>query len=698
MAKIKEEIPSDDLTRIKRNVESAYLYFKPNYDLYNNMRKHVFDTSLDSETIALLKTLKKPQLEFNVQEAFISRLRGEFSKQEPSIEVMADDKVVDVEMINIVQGHFKHILDSANKAGFEYNTYTDTLSGGFSVGKVWTEYKDEMSFDQVIKVGRVWDPVLTGFDPLAVTPHKGDGNFCFELFPRTKVDFIREHPEIDISKLQFTKAIEGFNWSYRNEKEDILLICDYYEKKKTSVEIVQIAGNKVMKLKDYKDMLKEWEQMGIIEQPPVIIGEPRKTDIITIVRTRFIEDQILKQEDTVFKMLPLVFFDGNSMILRYANDQTSQQKCRPYVYHTRGLQKLKNFAGQTLANELENMVQHKFMVAKEAIPLDSDYEQAYRDVQQADLLVYNFTNELAPEQPLPPPAVIPRVNIPPEVTNTFTAADNMMQNILGSFDMDIAKMSQQQTSGIAIVEAATQNNSAAMPFIVGYLQGLNRMAEIVIDIMPKFIKTSRTIPIIGEDGQRTYVKVNPDRDKGEKGVDIKYDENVLSVRVEAGVNFSVQKSRALNQIIQLMQSSPLFAQFMNTVGLEVLLDNIEIRGIDQIKEMAKAWMQQLQQQQQQQAQQPNPEMMKTQMALAKVQQDSQKQQSQFMLDMEKLKQAERKIMSDVMLEKDKNQVQLVKAETERFAKQVDLQIKHADVRHKQRMDIHDRTHVKPERV
>lgn len=678
-----------ELKRIKENVEKAYIYFKPNIDRYNEFRKFVFDSALDSQDMALLKTLKKPQLEFNVLEAYISRLRGEFSKQEPSYLIMAGDEgEVDVNIINVVTGHLKHIIDEANKVGTEYQIYTDTLSGGFSVIKVWTEYAHEMSFNQIIKVSRVYDPVLTGFDPLARYAHKGDGNFCFELYPKLKDDFKREYPGIDVDKLSYVKAIDGFNWSYKNEKDEILLIADYYEKKKKKVKIVKLADGKSMMSDEYKKFLEDWQASGKIEVPPAIIEE-RMTEREKIVRYQVIEDRVLDYEETNFKFLPLVFIDGNSIIIRQPNDHSVQQMCRPYVYQAKGIQRLKNFAGQTLGNELENMVQHKFMAAKEGIPTEEEYMQAYRDVQQADILVYNAFNELFPDKQLPAPSVIPRVNIPQEVTNTFIGTDNLTQNILGSFDMDIAKMNNSQVSGVALVEAATMNNSAAMPYIVGFLQGMNRVAEIIIDLIPKYFQTPRTLPIVLPDGKRDYVPINQPQ-----GINLQYGENALNVKVEAGVNFSVQKSKALNQVIALMQASPLFAEFMNTEGLNILLDNIEIKGIEQIKEMANSWMQQMKQMRQQQMEQsqnqPNPAMMKLQIEQAKVAQKGQEFQGKLAVDMAKLKQDQVKVMADLHQSNESNIVQKLKADTERFAKMVDLELKRHDMRHRHVMDHHDR--------
>jgi hypothetical protein len=683
---------NDPLARIKRNVEKAYMYFKPNYEMFNNFRKLVFDTGLDSESISVLKTLKKPAIEFNILESYVSRLRGEFSKQEPSIEVMAgDEEPVDVATINVVQGHLKHIINEANKDGCEYHVYSDTLSGGFSVMKVWTEYAHELSFNQVIRIGRVFDPVLCGFDPLAQKPHKGDGSYCFELFPRLKTDFEREYPDIDVSKLSFTKAIEGFNWSYKNERDDIVLICDYYEKELQKRRIVQLANGKVMYADDYKDFVEEWESMGFFEAAPEIMGEPRETEITIIKRYRFIENNILEEAKTNFKMLPLVFIDGNSMMLRHPNDNAVEQKCRPYVYNARGIQKLKNFAGQTLANEFENMIQHKFKVAKEAIPLEEDYMQAYRDVQQADVLVYNSFNELQPDKQLPPPEVIQRAAIPPELVNTFSGADSMTQNILGNFDMDIAKMNQQQISGVAIVEAATLNNSAAMPYIVGYLQGLNRVSEIILDLLPKYFKTPRTIPIVLPDGKKGFERIN---EQGQ--VNFQYGDNALNVRVEAGVNFSTQRTRALNQIIALMQASPLFAQFMNQEGLEILLDNIEIKGIDTIKAMAKQWQEQMRQMQQQQAEaqanQGNPALEKTKLEQAKLAQRAQEANSKTALDVAQLKQNQIKILADLKQSHENNIVQTLKAQTEKFSREVDLILRSHDQKHRHAKEIHEANH------
>lgn len=684
----------NEIDRLKKNVKNTYTYFQPNYKRFNEFRRFVFDTSITDDDKMVLDVVKKPQIEFNIGEAYISRLRGEFSKQEPSVKVTAEDGAkVDSMTVNTVADHLRHIIFDANKNSCEYNVYTDILSGGFSAIKVWTEYANPMSFDQVIKFDRVYDPTLVGFDPLARDPHKGDGRFCFELFPKSREEFEEDYPDIDLSEIDFTRSVDGFNWSYSNNQEDILLICDFYEKKKKKKKIVRLVNNHVMTMEDYELFLKKWNDAGILQQPPAIKGKPRMTEIDTIVRYRFIENKVLEYKTTDFSSLPIIFVDGNSVVIREGTNQGSFiQMTRPYIYNLKGLQQLKNFAGQTLGAELENLVQHKFKVAKESLPDEQSYLDAYTNIQLANTLVYKAFKDNDPKQPVPPPMEIQRVPAPPEVMGTFTMIDQMAQGILGSYDAALG-INDNQLSGTAIVEGASQSNAAAMPFIVGFMQALSQVARLITDMIPKYYKTPRTIPVTREDGSKDYVKINQ-----QDGVYMNYDENALNVKVEAGVNFSIQKARALQQIMMMSQASPIFAQFINTKGLKIILDNFEINGIEQLKELADEFemeMKQQQEQQQQMAQmqmQNDPNMIKAKNEQMKIQIQAQQNQAdneikaaQVGIDKQKADTDFLKVLTEMHSAKADMEATMAKAEAEETRAAVDLAIKHADMKHSHKM-------------
>ncbi len=596
-----EKLTQEKLPYLKKCVDESREYFLENIDRYNEFMQFVFKTSLTEQDKNTLEATGKPTIEFNIVEAFISRLRGEFAKQQPSLTVRAADGIPVqmltpdfIQLINVIEAHLRAIFFDATNDKLEYNVYSDLLAGGWSVLQVYTDYVNEKSFEQNIYVDRVFDPTLTGFDPLARESHKGDGRYAFMLYPFTKQQFEEEFGKDASENFTFSRDNSGFAWSFKNEKEDIVLICEFYEKVKKKVKLIKLSNGYAVTEKEYEDFLVDWEQSGKSEQPPIPVGKPRWTHIESIIRYRFCEYSILDKVQTNYKYLPLVFVDGNSVTLN--NGSMSQQMTRPYVYHAKGIQQLKNFAGQSLGNELENMVQHKWIAANESIPVE--YQEAYQNVQKADVLIYNhFLDKRSPEITLPPPREVQRSPIPPEVSGTFKMSDEMTQMILGSYDSSLG-INNNQLSGVAIANGAMQSNNASVPYIVGYIKGLNRVAQIVVDLIPKYYRTPRSLPILLPSGKRSYEIVNK---KG--SLFMNYEPHSLQVKVETGVNFAMQKEIALQTIVRLMQASPLFAQFINTYGLQILLDNIEIRGIDDLKTKAEQFQKQIEQQQQQQQQQ-----------------------------------------------------------------------------------------------
>lgn len=702
----------DQLDRIKKNIQNSYEYFKENYESYNQSKRFVFISSTTETDQSINTTLMRPTIEFNILEAYISRLRGEFSKHVPSIEVSGKDGAkADPVVIQVLEDHFRYILTEANKDGLEYNCYTDTLTGGFSAVKVYTDYTSEMSFHQDIYIRRSFDPTLVGFDPLSRKEDKSDGMYCFECYPMREEEFKREFPDYSLKDVRFVKTFGSFNWSYQAGTDKVLMVVDYYEKKKKRKKIVMLTDKRVMTEEDYNKFIQDWESEGIIAQPPQIVGEPRMTELTSIVRYRMMETQVLEYSETDYDNLPFIFIDGNSILSKDDNNTSIKQMTRPYIYHATGAQKLKNYAGQALANELENMVQHKWMVSKDSIP--AEHRDAYINGQLPSIIVYNAYKDDDPKVPLPPPQAVQRAPIPPEITNTFNQCDIMIQNILGSFDASMTKLTERDISGVAIQEATTLSNSAAMPYIVSYLKGLQAIADTILSLIPKIYKTSRTIPVLTAEGKKSYVKINQ-----ENGISFDYDKNALQVKIEAGINFNVQQERAFNQLVALMNVSPLFAEFMSTDAAKLLIDNVHFRGSDLAKELFDKFLQK-RQEQQQQAVQNNPDMMKIKLMQQKMQMDAQAEQAHNQLKAQELQVDKQKTQAEIFkimaeLEESKRSavVQMEKSHTEKVARAVDLAIKtqghhheltdkqfHRDLKaaeHQLAREIHERS-VSPEK-
>lgn len=589
------QISQKALPEIKDNIEDSFKYFDANIKRFQDFMYFVFETSLSNEQVAALAKIGRPPVEFNILEAYVSARRAEFAKHQPEIVVRAADGVpIEYftqnysDTIELLEAYFRAIFDNGNH-NLEYNVYTDLLAGGWSVIRVYTDYISPYSFDQNIYIDKVDDPCMTFFDPLAKEKHKGDGRYCGEIYPLTRKQFEEKFGKQKAEQLSYTRSIDGFNWSYQNNREDIALVADYYCKKKKKETLVKLTNGADILLREYEAIKKFWEENNFIEQLPQIRNK-RRTDVEVIVRYRLCENQILDYIETNYEHLPLVFIDGNSMMI--TRDSERKQLTRPYVYHALGIQKLKNVSGQALAFELETTIQHKFIAAEEAIPDNPEYLEAYLNVQESATMIYRHYDPDNPDKTLPAPTPVQRAAIPPEITNTFTITDQMTQAILGSYDNAMGAQ-RADLSGIALARTAILSNNSAVPYQMGYIQGINRVLEIVLNLIPKYYITPRTVPVVLPDGKRDYARIN---DK--HGLQIRYDSNAFNVNVSVGVNYAVQKEISLQTITGLMQASSGFADFINRYGINVILDNVDIRGIEALKQKYSEYQQELKQQQQ----------------------------------------------------------------------------------------------------
>lgn len=684
----------NELGRIKRNIREAHDYFRPNYERYNRYKNFVFNTTLSADETAYLKIVGKPPVQYPFLEAYISRLKGEFFKQQldPIIET-SPGMPPNPKLTQTVSGVVRNIILEGEKDSTRYRVYDDILAGGFSAFKAWTDYENELELNQKIFYGRCYDPCLVGFDPMAIAPHKGDGEYCFELFPYTEDKFKMIFPGVDLGGLRFNKELEGFSWSYRNQADKkIILVADYYEKEYRKEKIVKISTGRILKEDDYEKLLDYWKKSGHPAQAPKVISG-RKTTITTIVRYRLIEDRVLKYEKTDYDYFPLIFVDGNSQMLRMNDQGELQQMTRPYVYHAFDTQRTKNFAGQTWLNTLENMCQSKWIVPKEGVP--PEYAEAYKKPQLPNVIIYNAYQKNDPNRPLPPPREVQQQPVPPEVMQSFNAMDSMVQQILGSYDSSLG-INDNQLSGIAVVESATQSNAAAMPYIAGFSQAFGQLVTLFVSLIPKYMVYPQTVQVVNEFGKKDYANINQ-----EGGLKLNYQKHHLNVTVKVGATFEIQQQRTLDQIIKMSQSSPIFNQFINGECLPEILDNMNLRNIDVYKAKAEKFIQQMQKQQQMAAKQPNPEMMKYQLEMQKLQMQGQKQQQDYQQSQvenqfkaAEIQQSEAASQNDrmhILMDAAKSnadrELQHEKHQTEKSVHLMDGAVKTAELKHRQHIDV-----------
>lgn len=576
--KTNEEI----LQRIRKDIENSYEYFKDVNKLYHEFRYFVYVSSISEQERAFLKSTNKPVLEFNVLNSMISRLLGEFDQHSPMPIVKLDEYSFgksDPTMIDAIDGHIRYLMHEV-KTYYAADIMKDLLSGGFGVWKVFTEYRNNFNFEQLIKVVRISDPTMCAFDPNAQLPTKADGNYCTEFFCISEDDKEKYNLKDDDFE-RGTQSIGGFKWSNNTRKKKIIILADHYEKEIVKHTLYYLEDHNTMPKEEYERRIEElklrYHPDDIATMIPKVLAE-REAEDVRIIRTRLTENKIIERIITEYKSLPLVYVSGNSTKCRKDGGDLKEY-AKPYAYDAKDAQRTKNHLGQTFFSEVLNMVRHKFIASAEAI---AGHEDAYRDVQHPSVIRYNEFSKDDKTVRLTPPSDIRPVPPAPEIINGFLGIDKTVQNILGSYDAEIG-LADNVLSGAALREAKTHSNGASMPYFMGNIMGLNGVFKVVKELIPICYITPMTLPVINRKGEKDFFRIN---DNTYGNLRLNYDPDLLHIQIVAGLNFEAQRANDMALIQALIGSNlPLLTEFFNTPeGASILIDNITtIKGGDRIK-------------------------------------------------------------------------------------------------------------------
>ncbi len=606
--------------------------------------------------------------------------------------------------IKIAEGlsrHLNYMFTNTRNHHVQQEFMKDLLTGGWSVLELEVQYDHPMSMTPRMIPTMPEDRTLCGFDPKARLESKEDGDFCYKKFLMSREDFELMYPESDINAIKFESSTSDSDWTFKNNDIDVLIICDYWKKEKKAVDIVKLSTGDVVPVELYK-------KLSAANPEITKMGKPRKTIVEKICRYRVIDNQVVEREETLFKGLPLIFGRGDGAFLKYNSNETVTEQLIPYIYHARDMQRFRNYTLNSLANEIENIMQHKLMVAQEAYPTQPQWQMAYTNYQNAAVLFYKSRYDDNPDQLIPNPVQpIPRMPAPPEIMQAFAQSGSVISNILGTMESP-TQNNINDLSGEAVVQAQMHANPTAIPYITGMAHALERVAQLYIDTLPEFIEHYENLPIITEKAKKEKFNVN-----GKTKDKFNYFPGQLKVDIKVGASYAVQKQQALLMVSKLMGMSPQLQQFFSTKGLPYILDNLEGKNVDALKLEIEDWVNQqsqimqqqtqMQMQMQQQEMQNNPAMIKAQVDQQKLQMDgqnnsqklqleTQKMQMQHQIDMLKLELEHNKLDAELHMSYRKDVMEIEKSKLDHHDRSINTILKAEDQHHKHSKESFESMH------
>jgi hypothetical protein len=514
----------------------------------------------------------RPCLTINKLPQHVRQVTNEQRQNRPSGKVIPADDKADVEVAAIYDGMVRHI-EYMSDADVAYDTACENqVTYGEGYIRILTEYCDEDSFDQDLRIGRVRNSFSVYMDPMSQDPTGADAEWCFITQDITKEEYERDYP--DAAPLSSILA-SGVGDQYLSQwlTEDTLRIAEYFYYKHEDATLNLYPGNQAFFDQSPED--KAMKEMGL---KPI---KSRRVDRKKVMWMKTNGFEALEEREWAGKWLPVVRVIGNefevegqiyiSGLVRNAKDAQ-----RMYNYWTSQEAEMLALAPKAPFIGYGGQFEGYEMQWKTANTTNWPYLEVNPDVTDGMGAVLPLPQRAAP--PLPQTGLI----------QAKMGASDDIKSTTGQYDSSLGATSNER-SGRAILAREKQGDTGTYHYVDNLARAIRHITRQLVDMIPKIYDTERIARIVGLDGEVDMVKINPQqpnpvneiRDMN-TGIVIEkiYNPGVgrYDVVVTTGPSYMTKRQEAMDAMSQILQGNP---QLWSVAG-DLFVKNMDWPGSEEL--------------------------------------------------------------------------------------------------------------------
>jgi len=541
----------------------------------------------------------RPCLTINKLPQHVRQVTNDQRQNRPSGKVIPVDDKADVEVAEIFDGLVRHI-EYISDADVAYDTACESqVAYGEGYIRLLTEYCDPNTFDQDIKIGRVRNSFSVYMDPTIQDPCGSDAKWCIITEDLLKEEYERQYPNAaSITALQSMGVGDESlsNWL----TEDTVRVAEYFYIDHTQQTLNLYPGNVTAVAGTPDDQM-----LVLMHGKPV---RSRNVDKQQVKRIKTNGYEILEQNDWAGKYIPVVRVIGNEF------EVDGRLYVSGLVRNAKDAQRMYNYWVSQEAEMLALAPKAPFIGYSGQF---EGYEHQWKTANTTNWPYLEVNLDATDGQggalPLPQRAQPPMASS--GLLQAKAGAADDIKSTTGQYDSSIGATSNER-SGKAILAREKQADTGTYHYVDNLARAVRYVTRQIIDLAPKIYDTERIARIIGEDGEVSLAKVNPQQAEpvrkivDEQGIVLEkiYNFGVgkYDVCVTTGPSYMTKRQEALEGMSVLLQSNPqlwqvagdLFVKNMDWPGAQEMskrfaktIDPKFLEGEDQSPELQAAHQQ-----------------------------------------------------------------------------------------------------------
>lgn len=547
------------------------------------------------ETIRLSREAEsRPTPTINRLPRFVRQVTGDIRKLNPAIKAIAADSAASPDIADIYEGLIRHIQANCDASSVYEGAAESAAQCGIGNFRILTEYETDDSFDQIIKIKRIHNPMSVYWDPAAREANRSDAEFCFITEQMKADDFEVVYPKKAMADVDHDGQTDGLEYW---QEEGRVVIAEYFWKEAEEVEIGLMRDG------------------STVERPNAALDMVRKRKVrrTKVMWAKISGENVLEGPfEFPSRYIPVIAVTGEELHIGKRVVRTG------VIRHAKDPQQIYNYYAASQTEVVALQPKSPYMVtAKQIAGLEKFWNEANR--ANRPYLPYN-PDEKAPGQPQ---RATPPVSSQGMAQEMLRAEDDMKATT-GIYDAALGGRSNEQ-SGIAIRQRQLESDVSTSIYTDNLAKAIEYCGRIIVDMIPRVYDSDRVLRVLGDDDSEKMVRVNAPMMEGGNQMTV----NDLSagrydVRVTVGPNYSTRRQETAESMMQFVQAFPpagqvagdLIAKSMDWPDADKLADRLKKilpPGMIPIEEMEPEEQQAMQQQQAQQQQ-----MMQRQMQMAQI--------------------------------------------------------------------------------
>lgn len=553
--------------RIKVNIKSWDDLWRTNNEQYYEQQNFILGDQWRDEEARVFETYKKIPLSANKLAPLANYLLGEQRQNTVSIECIPDEDMP-ADAIDVRESLIHEITFSSDAKVVFQIAFQQAIIGGFGAFFVDTEYENDYSFEQNIKIKAYYDPTRAFFDPAAATPTKTDGMFSGRRTRMSRQYFKNVYGESLERKIGNDTVSDYMVWA----NQDSIMVVDYYERVyDTEMLYLMSDGSSITgdELKSLELIETEDQKYYVKDGMPTRIEQKREAPRFTIKHYKVAGEYILEESEFPSKtMLPLIFVDQNSWV-----EKDGRQRCRPFFKDAMDSQRYMNYIRTQSAYLLKISRYDQFIAPKSCLK-GEDTQAIWRDPMNVQgALIFDDNPGGERPQRLDPP------ELSQSLTQQYMLAMEDIQSSTGIYNTQIGEQANER-SGVAVERRTKQASYNTFVAFDALNRAVTVCAQIIDEMIPTVYDTQRSMQLTMKDKGRGLVTLNQAQDI--YGAMTKNDmtKGRMKIRMQAGPSYEGQKEDARESMERIFQADPETFKLLGDLYAETLplSNNIEIRN------------------------------------------------------------------------------------------------------------------------